>query len=120
MNNQKTQGTANEVDPASVDRVVLLPPICWVHRPESVPELVRDIDEGFDYCPECVKIVAQEYRDKYPQYAGDIIEAGGWEPLRFSDCPASCERCNCMLSCSIEVNGEQVYIETESDWYAAP
>jgi hypothetical protein len=99
---------------------VLLPPICWVHRSAANPVLVREIDEGFDYCPDCVKVVAQEYRDKYPQWAGEIIEDGGYEPLRFSDSPPLCERCQCMLSCSIEVDGELHYIETEGDWCAAP
>lgn len=94
-----------------------LSPICWVSRSNANPVLVREIDEAIDYCPQCVKVVVKEYRDKFPDWSDEIFEDGGYEPLRFSDSPAICERCQVPLSCSIEVDGEMVYIETADDSY---
>ena len=47
MNNQETQGTTNDVDPASVDRVVMLAQDCPSDYPNGSLEL-RDLKEFVD------------------------------------------------------------------------
>lgn len=45
MANQETQGTTNDVDPASVDRVVMrrpIPPNVWISVDESMPPIGMD------------------------------------------------------------------------------
>lgn len=70
-----------------------------------------------DYCPDCVKIVADEYRAKHPQWAEDIFECGGNDPQRESDSPAMCCRCNTPLACSV-IHGPMIW--TEAQWMKAP
>jgi hypothetical protein len=67
MNNQETQGTTNDVDPASVDRVVLLPcPFCGptdstnpfhhpqvIVRTEPVAMSDREVNLFWVSCPTC-------------------------------------------------------------------
>ena len=96
-----------------VEAIVLLPPICWVERPGNLRD---DIDQGIDYCPTCVKLVAAEYSTQFPEYAKEIEPGGCYEIYHFSDYPPTCERCHCMLSCSLSVDGKEVLIETAEQW----
>ena len=90
-------------------------------KPTHGPHELRvEVDQGIDYCPECVEIEVAKHKHRFPEHTSEIFADGGYEPLRFADSPATCERCNCMLSCSIDVDGDSFYIETEADWCAAP
>jgi len=59
MNNYKTQGTTNDVDPASVDRVVLLPCPCCGANPVRRPHMVvyddwgNKDEHGVVFCTNC-------------------------------------------------------------------
>lgn len=98
-------------------RTRYLPYISWVGRSKHIPALVRAVDEGMDYCPDCVEIVAAEYRTKHPQWAKDIFARGGNDPHRESDSPAMCCRCHTPLACSV-IHGPMIW--TEAQWMKAP
>lgn len=90
--------------------------IWWVHRPS---ELSTEIEEADDLCGECVTKLVAELQSKHPDHAEDICVDGGYELYRDSESPAMCAKCGAKLSCCVEINGEEVLIDTEESWNAA-
>ena len=95
-----------------------LPPICWVGRDKCIPELERGVDEGMDYCPACVKIVADKYRARFPKHTASIYERGGQDNARESDSPAMC--CECCQPLACVVVGTDRWLNTEAQWMRHP
>lgn len=96
MTDQIEETVESRRDGPRCEQRLVLPAICWVHRPHA---LEREISEGDDLCPECCEKRVAKYKAEYPEHADEILTDGGYDPSWESEGLANCADCGCDLSC---------------------